>query len=91
MSAFGGKADIGALRCALLSGGQNRSRCLRSVSERGFDCAHIPAGIQWRLFRLKSIGVPLHLVSMHEPFSSVRIERKQLLGMRYPAQGVSTH
>jgi hypothetical protein len=30
---------------SLLSGGQNRLRCLRSISERRFDCAHIPAGM----------------------------------------------
>ena len=29
--------------------------------------------------------------TMHEPFLPFRIERKQLLGMRYAAQGVSSH
>src|SRR6516225_2189956 len=35
-----------SVSCALLSGGQNRLRCLRSTNQRRFDCAHIPAGIQ---------------------------------------------
>src|ERR1700746_2548592 len=48
---------IAANSKAILSGGQNRLRCFRSISQRRFDCARIPAGIQ--CFARKEYGASI--------------------------------